>query len=77
MKDFIKWMDNTPYLLKIIFSLPGLGLIWGIYRLCHAIVKGNTIELVLAIILLIAAPVAWWVVDLIAVIFTGHIFWFK
>ena len=33
---FVEWMDDLPYIVKIIFCLPGLDLIWAIYR----IVKG-------------------------------------
>lgn len=68
MKGFVNWMDNCPLVLKIIFALPGLDLIWAIYR----IVKGaayNKLGLIIAGILWIV--LGWailWVVDLVSII---------
>lgn len=77
MKGLIKWFDDAPLLVKIILALPVLNITWGVYRLCSAITSGNVLQIVLAIILLVAGPTVWWIVDIIAIILTGRILWFK
>ena len=36
MKSFVKWFDESPLWLKIIFALPVIDIVWAVYR----IVKG-------------------------------------
>ena len=43
MKGMVKWFENAPLWLKIIFALPGLDIIWAVFR----IVKGAAYGLVL------------------------------
>lgn len=77
MKGLIKWFDDAPKLIKIILALPVINLCWSVYRICKSISSGNILALVLAILLLIAGPTIWWIVDIVAIVLTGHIFWFK
>lgn len=77
MKGLIKWFDDAPLIVKIILALPVINITWGIYRLCKSLVSGNVLAIVLAIILLVAGPTVWWIVDLIAILLTGTILWFK
>ena len=50
MADFIKWIDGRSKLVKILFCLPVIDIIWGVYRLLLAIKDKNWARLVLAII---------------------------
>ncbi len=77
MLEFVKWMDDQPRIVKILFCLPIIDIIWGVYRLLGAIGNKNTLHLVLAIIWIILAGFIGWVLDLICIILTGHIFWFQ
>lgn len=77
MKDLIKWFDNAPMWLKVVLALPVINIVWGVYRICKSIETNNTLALVLAIILLVAGPTVWWIVDIVAILITGHILWFK
>ena len=35
---FISWVDGLPRIVKIIFALPILDIIWGVYRLIKAVI---------------------------------------
>jgi hypothetical protein len=76
MKEFVKWMNSTPKILKIIFALPGLDIIWSIYKLIKAIADNNVLEIVLAILLLFFGPTIMWILDLIWVVIYDRPFWF-
>jgi hypothetical protein len=70
MKDYIKFIDGLPFILRLIFALPGIdGIIYGIYR----IAKGKVI---LGIIWIFAGFVILWVIDLYSVIKHGKLKYF-
>ena len=75
MKGLIKSFDKLPKLVKIIFALPGLDIIWAIYRLCRSISKGNVLGIVLAIIMLALCPAVFWLVDIITILLTDKVIW--
>ena len=77
MKKFIKWMDATPRWLKIVFALPFIDIIWGVYRILGAIAKKDWVRLALAIAWVLWAAFLGWVLDLIWIIWKNHIFWFQ
>lgn len=77
MNQFIKWMDNRSRLVKILFCLPIIDIIWGVYRVLGAIKNKNWFHLVLAIIWLVIAGFVGWVLDLVCIILFNHICWFQ
>ena len=77
MNQFIKWMDNRSRLVKILFCLPIIDIIWGVYRVLGAIKNKNWFHLVLAIIWLFIAGFVGWVLDLVCIILFNHICWFQ
>lgn len=75
---FIKWMDGQSRLVKILFCLPIIDIIWGVYRIVGAVCGGfKPVRLVLAIIWLIIAGFVGWIADLICIIVFNHICWFQ
>ena len=74
---FLKWMDSRSRLVKILFCLPIVDIIWGVYRVFGAIRNKNILHLVLAIIWVIWAGFVGWVFDLVFIILFGRICWFK
>ena len=63
---FVKAMDDLPWILKVILALPGLDLVWAIYRIVKGVVKGNTVTLIAGIVwLLVGGWTIFWLVDLI------------
>lgn len=68
MKSLVKWMDNTPLILKIIFALPGIDIIWAIYRLVKGIAHKNVALIVAGILWIVLGWAILWIIDLICII---------
>lgn len=77
MQKFIDWMDSRSRLVKILFCLPIIAILWGVYRILGAIAKKDWVRLVLAIVWVIFAGFVGWILDLIWMILFNRIFWFK
>lgn len=75
MNAVVKGFDSLPRIIKVLFALPFLDILWAIYRLCRSIAKKSFIATVLAIIMLILCPILFWIVDLITTILTGKVIW--
>lgn len=75
MNSVVKSFDSLPRIVKIIFALPVLDIIWGIYRLCRSIAKKNVLAIILSIVMLILCPVIFWIVDLITTILMNKVLW--
>lgn len=74
---FIQWMDNNPKLLKIIFALPFLEIVWVIYRLVKSVAKKDTLGVVVAILLLVFGWAFLWLVDIITILIWNKVLWFN
>jgi hypothetical protein len=71
MKEFITWMDSLPLFVKVIFALPCLDIIWGIYRIMKAIdAKNNTALAISIVVFILGGWNIWFIVDIIAIIVT-------
>lgn len=67
MKGYVKFIDGLPWIIRLIFALPGIdGFIYGIYR----IAKGKIIA---GIIWLLVGWAILWIIDLITVILNGKV----
>ena len=77
MKAFCNWMDDRSRLVKILFCLPILDILWGVYRLGGAIANKDILHIVLAVLCIFFGGFIGWVLDLVFIILTGRIFWFK
>lgn len=75
MNSVVKGFDSLPRIIKIIFALPVLDILWAIYRLCRSIAKKSVLATVLSIIMLILCPTIFWIVDLITTIIAGKVLW--
>lgn len=77
MRGFLDWMNGRSRLVKILFCLPIIDIIWGVYRLLGAIANKNVLHIVLAALWIVFAGFVGWVLDLVCILLTGHIFWFQ
>ena len=75
MKNFIKAMDDLPFIVKIILAIPALDIIWNIYRLCRSISKGNLVGIILSVLLLTVGLVFMWLIDVICILLNGKVWW--
>ena len=68
MKDIVKAIDNLNWLVKLLFCLPGLNILWAIYRICKGVDTKNTLMLIAGILWIFPGSVICWVVDLVCTI---------
>ncbi len=64
MKGIIKGFDGLPWIVKVIFALPGLDFLWGIYRLLKGLDKKNGFLILVGIIWIFAGWALLWIIDL-------------
>ncbi len=64
---FVKWMDNLPLWVKIIFALPALDIVWAIYRIVKGAVKGQTSVLLGGILWLLLGWAIFWIIDIVSI----------
>lgn len=75
MKDFIKAMDDLPFIVKVILCIPALDIIWTVYRLIRSLDAKNTAGIVVSIIMFFGFAFMW-IIDLICVIVNKKVWWF-
>lgn len=77
MRDFCKWMEDQPRILRIILCIFVLDISWAVYRIGRAVVNKNWVHMVLGIIWVFIGGSVAWILDLIWMILFDHIFWFE
>ena len=75
MKNFIKAMDNLPFIVKLILAIPALDIIWNIYRLCRSLKKGNLVGIILSVLLITVGLAFMWLIDIICVLLNNKVWW--
>ena len=61
--------------VKLIFALPGLDIIWMIYRAVRSYKAKNVFGLVLAIVFIFIGLPFVWLIDIITLLVSGKVFW--
>ena len=77
MKDFCNWLDDQSKLVKVILCIWILDIVWAIYRIGGAIANKNMLHLILAILWVLMSATVGWILDVVSILLTNHIFWFK
>lgn len=77
MNSFLKGMDKLPRILKLILCLPVLNILWTVWRILKAVKHNNILELILAILWIIAGSTVLWILDIVWIILYNYPFWFK
>ena len=75
MKSFIKAIDDLPTLVKLILALPGLDIVWVIYRLLRSLVKNNILGVIVAVVAIVVGLPWLWLVDIICILLNGKVGW--
>lgn len=75
MEKFVKWMDSQSLLVKVVFAIPLLDILWVAYRLVKSLVKKSVLGIVLAILLIVIGLPWLWLVDIITLIVAGKVIW--
>lgn len=76
MKEIVKFFDDAPFILKVIFCIPALDILWAIYRIAVGIENNNIYNVILGIVWIIPGATFAWFIDLICVLMNGRIFKF-
>lgn len=63
----VKWMDKAPLWLKIVFALPGLDVIWAIYRIVKGACTGKVSTLIAGILWILLGWAILWIIDLVCI----------
>ena len=75
MKSFIKAIDDLPTLVKLILALPGLDIVWVIYRLLRSLVKNNILGVIVAVVAIVVGLPWLWLVDIFCILLNGKVWW--
>ena len=75
MKSCIKAIDDLPTLVKLILALPGLDIVWVIYRLLRSLVKNNILGVIVAVVAIVVGLPWLWLVDIICILLNGKVWW--
>ncbi|MBQ8196939.1 MAG: hypothetical protein IJZ73_02645 [Clostridia bacterium] len=68
MKEIISALDNLPWVIKIIFCLPALNVIWAIYRIIKGVVESDPVKILIGILWIPLGATALWILDLVFVL---------
>ena len=72
MKDMVKWFENAPLWAKIIFALPGIDIVWAVFRIVKGIVKKDYTLVIIGVLWVILGWAILWVIDLVSIIIRKH-----
>lgn len=75
MKEFLKAIDELPYIAKLILCIPVLDIVWNIYRLIKSLDAKNNTGIIIAVVMLIVGIPFMWVVDLVCMLMYKKIWW--
>jgi len=72
MKEFVKLIDELPWVVKIILCIPVLDIVWAIYRIVKALANKDSFNLIIGIIWVIGACSLTWIFDMVTTILYKH-----
>jgi len=70
---FVKAVDGLPWILKLILALPGLDIIYGIYRLVKGVAKKDLVLTVVGILWIVLGWGILWIIDIVTVLLNKKI----
>ncbi len=62
---FIKAFDELPFLVKVLFALPFLNILWAIYRIVKGVCTENYVMLIVGLVWIFAGTSICWILDLV------------
>lgn len=77
MKGLVKAFDDLPWIIKLIFALPGLdGILWGIYRIAKGLSTNNTTLVIIGILWIVLGFAILWIIDIVSILLNKKLVWF-
>jgi hypothetical protein len=68
MKEVISALDNLPWIIKIIFCLPVINVVWAIYRILKGAVEGDPVRILIGVLWIPLGTTVLWILDLVFVL---------
>ena len=75
-KDIIKFVDGLDDIFKLILCIPVLNIVFSVYKLCRSLESGNTLWIVLGVLVIFPGAAFIWLIDLICLLLNKKVFWF-
>ena len=72
MKGMVKWFESAPLWVKIIFALPGLDIIWAVFRIIKGAAQGKLGLILIGILWIILGWAILWIIDLVSILIKKH-----
>lgn len=72
MNSMVKWLENAPIWLKVIFALPVLDIVWAIFRIVKGIAKKDYGLVLVGVLWILLGWAILWIVDLISILINKH-----
>ena len=72
--SIVSQFENLPWLIKLILALPGLDIVWAVFRIVKGLTTNNLLLLIIGILWIVPGAAFGWIIDLVGVILTGHPF---
>ncbi len=76
LRELVNSFDNLPQIVKIILALPGVDIIWVIYRIVKSASENNMLGIILGVVILFVGVPFLWIIDLICIIMKNTVWWF-
>ncbi len=76
LNELVKSFDNLPQIVKIILALPGIDIIWVIYRIVKSASENNLLGIILGVVILFVGIPFLWIIDIICIIMKNTVWWF-
>ena len=75
MRTLIDSIDALPQVLKLVLALPGVDIVWWIYRICRSLEKNNLGGVIVAVLVLLIGVPFMWLIDIITVLMKNTVWW--
>lgn len=72
MNGIVKWFESAPLWVKIIFALPGLDIIWAVFRIIKGVAQGKLGLILIGILWIILGWAILWIIDLVSILIKKH-----
>ena len=72
--SIVSQFENLPWIVKLILALPGLDLVWAIFRIIKGLTTNNLLLLIIGILWIAPGVAFGWIIDLVGILLTGHPF---
>lgn len=72
MNGIVKWFESAPLWVKIIFALPGLDIIWAVFRIIKGAAQGKLGLILIGILWIILGWAILWIIDLVSILIKKH-----